>query len=202
MRLISFGCSFTFGQGLPDCYVTATNKPGILPSKFAWPQLLSNKLMLQCINLSEPGSSNKEILHKLLNFKFENDDIVVIMWSFPDRWCTISESGINRLQLEENIVAFDRVFTEYDLEFDLIYRANFAKLFLDRLNVKNYHLCVNTDFCKVADTLSWNLVSFDDINMCNIKLTVPPALDLDNPHPGIEAHKIVADRLYVKMLKI
>lgn len=206
MRLVTFGCSFTYGQGLPDCYNIHTNEPGKFPSKSAWPQLLADKLMLECINVSEPGSSNKEILNKLLNFKINDNDIVVTMWSFPDRWCCMSNTGITRIDLENRntLIAYDNIFTEYDLEFDLVYRANFAKLFLDNRKIKNYHLCVNTDYCKLVDDISWNAVVFSKINMCSIKLMHPPALDVifGDYHPGVGAHYELTELLHTELLQL
>lgn len=35
-KLVVFGCSFTFGHGLPDCLDVNKKGPGTLPSKMAW----------------------------------------------------------------------------------------------------------------------------------------------------------------------
>ena len=42
-RLVAFGCSYTYGHGLPDC-IMAKGRAGKRPSKFAWPYLLAKKL--------------------------------------------------------------------------------------------------------------------------------------------------------------
>lgn len=200
MRIVAFGCSYTYGQGLHDCFEIKTNKPGDLPSKFSWPSMLSNKMNINCANMSEPGSGNKEILHKLLNFDLKNDDIVIIMWTFSERWCTLNEYGIDRLRLNcvENINAYDVVFNEYDLNVDLIYRANFAKFYLDSRHVKNYHLSVNKTYSKLIDKLTWNNVDFLSIDVDYIKNTTQPALDIiyGTPHPGVDAHVQIANLLY------
>ena len=57
-RLITFGCSNTYGHGLPDCHVPP-NEAGPNPSKVAWPQLLADRRGLECVNLGQPGGSNK-----------------------------------------------------------------------------------------------------------------------------------------------
>jgi len=96
MRLIAFGDSITHGEGLQDKWNFLENK-GIFdgrPSKFAWPQLIANKLKIKCRNLSIGGSSNKEIWYKIMNTKFLKDDIVVILWSFHDRHCIIKPKYI------------------------------------------------------------------------------------------------------------
>jgi len=60
MRLIAFGCSYTYGAGLEDCFTPPIGH-GPIPSKFAWPQLVANELNMECINMSSSGASNKEI---------------------------------------------------------------------------------------------------------------------------------------------
>ncbi len=95
-RLITFGCSNTYGHGLPDCHIPP-NKAGPNPSKFAWPQLLADRLNLECVNLGEPGGSNKLMWWKTVNFKFEPTDVVIYYATFPDRDMIINNKvGDNR----------------------------------------------------------------------------------------------------------
>jgi len=84
-RLITFGCSHTFGQALPDVW----NNIRSGPSKYAWPQLLADKLNIECVNLGIPGASNKQIWFRIVKIKFEPNDIVIILWSSQPRWCII-----------------------------------------------------------------------------------------------------------------
>ena len=200
MRLITFGCSFTYGHGLEDCF-TPPYGAGLVPSKFAWPQLVANDLNMDCVNMSSPGSSNKEILNTLLNFKFNSTDVVVIMWSFIERWCKIKNyTSIDRLtqtsmENDPNVLTqYDKVFTFEDMQLDFIYRANFAKLYLDNKNLKNYHLSVHPPFCFPKVMPVWNTVDFVDINLSLISSWTPKALDTGKfgGHPGPDAHRIVA----------
>lgn len=85
-RLIAFGCSFTYGQGLPgykigDNYYNVSSQP----SPLSWPFKLGEMLELPTINKGIPGASNLEILYQILNFDFEKNDVVVVMWSLPNR---------------------------------------------------------------------------------------------------------------------
>lgn len=204
MRLVAFGCSFTYGQGLEDCFVPPL-WPGPIPSKFAWPQLVANEMNMDCINMSRPGSSNKEILNTLLNFKFNSTDVVVIMWSFLERWCKIKNyTSIDRLiqtsegnDLNNILSQYDKVFTFEDMQLDFIYRANFAKLYLDNKNLKNYHLSVNPPECCPKVMPVWNTVNVVNIDLLLISNLTPKALDVATgcPHPGPEAHRIVAMQL-------
>ena len=201
MRLIAFGCSFTYGVGLADCF-TPPYGAGLVPSKFAWPQLVANELNMDCINMSSPGSSNKEILNTLLNFKFEPTDVIIVMWSFINRWCILKDqTSFSRVVYsgfgEDAALQYDKIFTIEDLQLDFIYRANFAKMFLDNKNLKNYHLSVNpTMFCPKVMPV-WNTVTISKIDLQFISQYVPPALDIanGNPHPGPGAHQILAQGL-------
>ena len=205
MRLVTFGCSYTYGHGLSDCF-TPPYGAGPVPSKFAWPQLVANELNMDCINMSAPGVSNKEILNTLLNFKFDSTDVVIVMWSFIERWCLFKNetsigSRITYSEMSKNpklVMQYDQVFTLEDLQMDFIYRANFAKMFLDNKNLKNYHLSVNpTVFCPKVMPV-WNTVTISKIDLQFISRYVPRALDvgpLGAGHPGPEAHQIVATAL-------
>jgi hypothetical protein len=79
-RLITFGCSFTYGQGLPDCLTGEE-----LPSQYSWTYLLSKKLNRQLINCGIPGASNLQILNEILSFNFQKGDQVIVSWSVIDR---------------------------------------------------------------------------------------------------------------------
>ena len=86
-RLVAFGCSNTYGEGLPDCWVDKNGDPsrtkdgyhGPKPSKLAWPRLIANNMKRKCVNFAVPGASNKHILDIILHTKFVKGDIVVIV---------------------------------------------------------------------------------------------------------------------------
>lgn len=90
-RLIAFGCSSTFGQGLPDCNEDCHLEKS-KPSKFAWPSVLADLLGLECVNMSAPGSSNKRIMYTVMNFDFKESDTVYILWSLPERHAIFSKN--------------------------------------------------------------------------------------------------------------
>lgn len=74
-RLITFGCSYAYGTGLPDCNNWMFNKlHNLKPSKMGWASLLAKKLKVDCVNESFPGSSNTEILYNVLKFNYQPDD--------------------------------------------------------------------------------------------------------------------------------
>ena len=85
LRLITFGCSYTYGEGLSDVKKSILGGNPINQSKLGWASLLSQKLNLELVNISYPGTSNTEILYNILTFDFKSTDIVVIMWTHPIR---------------------------------------------------------------------------------------------------------------------
>ena len=78
-RLVTFGCSFTYGSALADTYEFT---PG--PSIYAWPNIFAKELNLECVNKVIPGASNKEILHYIQNFEFRSNDTVCVLWTYPN----------------------------------------------------------------------------------------------------------------------
>lgn len=91
-KLYTFGCSYTYGHGFPDCEL----RPGEdTPSKFAWPHLLAEHLNLPYENLSSPGCSPMELSRRFLQNvdRFTDNDIVIIVWPFFDRSCMFMSDG-------------------------------------------------------------------------------------------------------------
>lgn len=86
-RLITFGCSFTYGVGLPDCCGKDNGPPpkSMPPSQLGWPAILAKNLGVELVNCGSDGASNLEILCNILSFNFEPDDVVVVMWTMHPR---------------------------------------------------------------------------------------------------------------------
>lgn len=97
-RLWAFGCSETFGMVLPDTQnsqdesIDLTNTP---PSKYAWPQLLANKMGLECMNKGICSNSNKGIVQSIIAAmgQIEPDDIICIQWTHYLRTNVYLDSG-------------------------------------------------------------------------------------------------------------
>jgi hypothetical protein len=56
-KLVTFGCSFTYGHGLADC-MAEDGSNGPTASEQAWPSVLGKLTGMKVDNVSEPGSSN------------------------------------------------------------------------------------------------------------------------------------------------
>ena len=202
-RLITFGSSTTFGQALPDIWDYKKNMPIVEqgPSKYAWPQLLADKLNLECVNLSVPGASNKEIWYTLLNTKFKANDTVIILWSDRPRSCIIKKSGI------ENIAPFKInnhrpskyflkfIYNEYDHFIDSCMRINYITLTLKN-KIKLLKHCMDhlSEFNKTPFP-KWFDSNIEKVDFVNDILNKYP-IAIDNQHTGKEGNKAFADILY------
>jgi hypothetical protein len=208
-RLVAFGCSNTKGDGLPDVYdidkgLTPYNG---LPSIHAWPKLLADKLEYECLNLAVAGCSNKHICDILLNTPFKKTDTVVFMWTYFSRSCFFQDDGsVKRIMVQDisclgmptdhrrwNKSYYKTFYTDQDAIKDAYFRANFAKLYLDSIGIKNYHTTCHEqhDIKKVKAPL-WNNVELLDIGFTLPRIDIA----LDNDHPGLNSHKMFYNNLY------
>jgi len=210
-RLVAFGCSNTYGEGLPDCWVLSPSgrnmRDGPNPSKFAWPMVLSNIMDLECVNLSLPAASNKWICDKVLNTELSSTDTVVIMWSYVDRTCFFQDDNTFKRLMIQDVTNdampessdkkytkgfYKRFYTRTDLLIETFMKINFAKLFLDTHGIKNYHFTCDNDLV-LNKAPVWNCTNF----------TLPDALSgnmpdkaLDNQHPGPITHSTMASQMH------
>jgi len=197
-RLITFGCSYTYGQGLPDCEnIPIINLHRLKPSQMGWPTLVSNYLDLDLVNMSHPGSSNFEILYSILEFNFQPNDTVVIMWShylrdlFFTRWF---KSLIFRRRLglwKKTTIArrwIDQM-SERDYAMKTWIYMHHAGLHLENLNLKYIHYPAAPDELEAYPSI---------VELKNLYTHGIIFVDksLDNIHPGIQSQKIMADEIY------
>jgi len=199
MRLITFGDSNTYGQGLPDCHWTG---PGLLgPSKFAWPQLLANKLEIECHNAGIPGSSNKLIMHQLMSFPLLPTDTVVVLWSFPERYChltnlvtdykdwkTIKHRAIGPwLKTVSSRNYYKHIYKDLDQQIMTDHYISYTNFYLKNLGIPNYHSSiVDSDHPLIFD-----------IDYEGLRHNYPKALD--GGHIGPEAHAELAKLIYERI---
>lgn len=189
-RLITFGCSFTYGQALPDCIESSAewNKP----SEWAWPNLLANKLKYKLENQSYPGSSNLEILYKILSFKFEPTDTVAVMWTSPIRDMYFKNFGKPYRRLGVWMKdSFAQKWIELLKEHDYTQRTwiyiHHADLYFKSLGVKYIHCPV--DLYKNKP---------EHLNIENLYQECLKIVDRadDHAHPGMQSHFQASERIF------
>ena len=190
-RLITFGCSYTFGIGLPDCKYGDKN-----PSKLGWPTLLSDRMGAELVNISASGASNFEILYNILNFDFQDTDTVVIMWThfyreyYFTKWFPLLS---NRQFGPWTTGRIARKWVEQMNDKDFAMKSwahiHHAGLYLKSKAVKHIH------FPAWPNDLLKYPVNYE---ISNLYLDGFVKVDLghDNGHPGVESNKQTAERIY------
>jgi hypothetical protein len=184
-RLVIFGCSFTYGSGLPDCVNWEA-----APSKHSWTQLVADKLGYTLDNQGCPGGSNLEILYKILNYKFITTDQVIIMWSLPMRDVKFKRligpfRQVGTWMTDSFAKKWMMSASEYDYEQRSWLYMHHAQVYLDSINVKHLHapsFPINNKprFITINNLLNGAIVKCD---------TVPDG------HPGVESNKRTAERI-------
>ena len=196
MRLVAFGCSNTWGWGLSDIWNIKNNDQ---PSKYAWPQLLADKLNIRCNNLSIPGASNKEIWYNIINAKFETDDVVTILWTYFDRYCILQKNNTDQIGAWKTDVLskqfFKYFYDEYDMLLNLYLLIDHVQYSLENKVklIKHFLVFKPHEWIKNYDKdFTWNMAHpvlfLDDIDH------FPKALDKN--HPGPKTHEMFAEKIY------
>jgi hypothetical protein len=190
-RLITFGCSFTYGSGLPDCIESPAGWQS--PSKYSWTKILADKLGHTLVNKSFPGASNLEILYKILDFNFFETDQVVIMWTMPLREMIFNNSrdSFQRLGswMKDNTArSWMRIATEYDYTHRSWLYVHHAELYLNNKNIKHLHFPAFSWTVECPKYLTINNLCLDEIVHCDSAA--------DQAHPGVESNKQTADRIF------
>lgn len=83
-RLITHGCSFTYGEELAD------------PARSSWPALVAAKLDIELLNLAKPAYSNDAILKDIVAQDINRSsytDLVIICWTTYLRMQYVDQSG-------------------------------------------------------------------------------------------------------------
>lgn len=197
-RLVAFGCSYTYGQGLEDCFIPPKSA-GPNPSAFAWPNLTAQKLNLECVNMSYPGYGNLAILNSILNFQFNDDDTVAVMWTFKTRDMEFKDPNHNVHYGRWTDGWLDKQ-NVYNLVMKGYIYMHHAHTYLSLKNLKFYFF--DNDWYFNLDTEKPNWVN--DINIIPFKFKQYeyfPPIGLDNLHPGPVFHNAVSNTLVSEINK-
>ena len=146
-KLFTFGCSMTVGAALYDVWDFEKNKnhSEITISKYAWPQILADKMKLTCINLAKGGASNKEIYHTALTTPdITSGDTVIVQWTYSERWCIIKDDHIDQLgpwiETPSAVAYYTHIHTDTDSYIENEMRKAHIDLHFKNLGIKVYHL--------------------------------------------------------------
>jgi|TARA_R110000803_G_C11983833_1_gene321078 hypothetical protein len=217
-KLVTFGCSFTYGHGLSDC-MAEDGSNGPTASEQAWPSVLGKLTGMKVDNVSEPGSSNLMITKAIVDYsKYTKDTVVVVMWSNNDRE-TIYKTGNEKLHMlpgflddtmpgtfwfDKDKNNFKKTITTYyenyhedwNATLNQTIRMNFVHAFLKNKGIKSFHVHsehhrLDINYFKKFNVRDLNLKYFNWKNNFHID----DALDIPKPHPGPRSHALMATNI-------
>ncbi len=202
-RLVTFGCSFVYGHALPDCHIPPDDH-GPNPSKYAWPQLLAEKLGYECLNLSIPGSGNLQILMEVLKTKFDKDDLVILAFSYFLRfnmYQIVDMNGTGNLVKQETVIhkklILESIGNKHSDEknyWDNWLSIHHCEKFLESMNIKNMSYLGIPYGAQEHKPDLLQLSNFKN----DLRLIIKDKA-LDDKHPGLESHRLQAELIYSKI---
>jgi hypothetical protein len=167
-------------------------------------------------NCSRPGASNMEILHRILNKRYTQDDYCVIMWTFPERDMLFNSSYLpekmygntephSMYNTNHNDITYvvNSKMHDGDIQKDWVmvhnrvdciirswYYVHYAFLHLNSLGVKQYHYFVDYYDTKYKPP-------FVNITPTNMDMSGDRRPDdaLDGLHAGPKTHIMVAEKI-------
>lgn len=200
MKLVCFGDSWTAGHGVesnikykevayPDMF---TQK---LREQNSWPRWVANKIDCSYVNLGVCGFGNhfiyKEVETSIENKFIENDDVIIIMFSYPYRYEKHDIWGVvelfwrtEKLLKDYKHFYFNSFFPTFKMEdFDI---DNLPKSFIKPTNtvsdvLKEYELKNDVSVWEYGSRSVWN----DEKNYWE-----------GDYHPNALGYKIIAEHIY------
>lgn len=131
-KLVAGGDSFTYGSELKDCYrINENNLPIEQISQYSFPALLAKELKLEYICSAFPGYSNSAIRRTTFDAceKYQDIDLVIVTWSFPNRFEFKFKHGWEQISLwsiEENIE--EKINREFENANPIVFQSHLEKL--------------------------------------------------------------------------
>ena len=200
-RIVTFGCSHTYGHGLADCYLLPSCQPGPTPSKFAWPQLLGQEFDKEVINMGKPAASNIEILSRILAFDFIETDLVVIQWTYTPRDMLFGVTFNQQLGPSfpevktSNNKDYYMLHNEYDTLIRSLFHIHHADMFFRHKKLKYLHYMHEIEISRInivtRSKLKWFNIPLNPFNI--LSLEIDKAVDGHHagPKTQIEVSKTI-----------
>lgn len=192
-----FGCSFTFGQGLPE--------------EMLWHKKLSNNLDKTVYNFGQPGLGIKAIIDLFLimsqNVKFDSAVLLLPTFDRQSIACSFDQTNPQIIPVMPNYKSFLEVLFDvsYNDIFKILPEEELIRTLKDSLYLLDF-------YCKIKNikvyVSSWDNKTYNLINEMNFKhLIVLPEwtsayienyqddVARDNLHPGPIHHTVWADKI-------
>lgn len=193
-RLVAFGCSHTYGYGLPD--ISHPNQSGTY-SQLAWPSLLSKELSRNLVNKAFPGWSNTKILHEILSFDYQADDLVIVLWATIDRDLLFMEDGSELNVGCWNEDTFTKQYyclhSDLDMAIKTLTCIHHSDIFFKNKNVTAKHFLYTNKFYKVVENAKDRCKWFDTPLENAFLYGMMQDRASDNLHFGVETHRVLSN---------
>mgnify|MGYP001185830950 FL=1 len=211
--LITFGCSHTYGAGLPDCWIPNKGH-GPKPSNSAWPSVLKQKLNFKSLdNSSRPGASNKMIAKTIIEYpEYTKQSVVVVLWAnyirhtiytnknknlhmlpqmMNGKFKHIIQRGVDKDDFMRKVKSYyEDFYEEFDSIFDQTIRMNYIHAFLKSKGILNFHLIQEHSWGDHKKYFNKFMIDNIHAKTFNWKkdFKIDDALDKPDPHPGLASH--------------
>jgi hypothetical protein len=189
-RIVSFGCSYTAGDCMPDRAINSKK----LVSDYAYPAIISKLLNIPCNNQARSGAGNLEILWNILHFKFQPDDIVLVMWSHFSRDCILNNkekhSRIDLHTKSKLTRTWLATHTDYDHNMRNWIYIHHAGCYFSKLNLQQHHM-LGGDYWDFETKPAF--LNIDNL-LSDIKFDVVDFAS-DGSHPGVDSHNLLAEKI-------
>lgn len=177
-RIIDFGCSNTYGTALDD-------------TKQSWPHVLANLYSCDVDNQGIEGASNLQIPWNILQYPFQEGDVVIIMWSIVNRDFLEGQTQLGVWQNKPVIEQWLAVHSKKDMAIRSWLNIHHAQQYLSNLNIPSYNFAVDHKF------LSRYRPPFIGTTLYNANVDFYKFLNKakDRMHPGPKAHAKIAKKI-------
>lgn len=192
-KLIAFGCSLTYGHGLPDCHIPPSF-PGPNPSSMAWPSKLAALAKKECVNRATCGAGNFEIALSVISYQFEPSDVCFILWSYPDRDIILHDDQtveqIGPWLDHKKFKAWNWLNPEQTKSTKFWFNVATINNWLHFRNIPCYNLSVGLDYFGGVNPSWAEGIRFLSADIQRHRVSNPRALD--GRHPGPQGHENMA----------
>lgn len=101
MKVLTVGCSFTFGEELRT------------PCKDAWPALLAKTNDWEVNNMGKGGSSNDRIIRVVFDEIDNSYDLIIVAWTNPDRFEVTYKGQPHDVNISSNKFSWTKEYYAY-----------------------------------------------------------------------------------------
>ena len=217
-NLFTFGCSHTFGFALPDrgeqdliipetfnAVPQHTDIETLHGSKYAWGQILADRLDMNCVNRGVVGAGIKETLwHFDRTYSvIKPKDIVCFLWPSLWRYNLIREDDIKGGRIFPNNVSNNKwfqIFNPYDSAFTTHAHIQYVHLLLKEMNVQSCHMFCNGDDVNEIPAFYTDVNIITDTNFSKIRNLNDTTGIKNDKHGGVQTHKVIANVFYQQLI--